>query len=364
MPETKKRFVFLVQGEGRGHMTQAIVLFNLLSSYGHRVDHVFIGKSARRKIPGYFFEKIQCPVEPLESPNFVLDKMNKSLLLAKTIKYNLTRLGAYWKSLKKIDAQVKALKPDALVNFYDFLGGFYFRFFSTHTKHICVGHQFLAGHPNFPFVKGRKAEKWLYLTNNKITSIKSFRKVALSFVPYHPLHYGQIRICPPLISDEILRQKAVSEPFILAYMVNDGYAEEVMAWHKKNPKTQIHCFWDRQGMPEEYSPWEHLVFHQIDNQKFIDFMRRCQGYISTAGFESICEAMALRKPVMMVPVAAQYEQACNAIDAEKAGAGISGEAFDVGLLLDYLPKHQGGNDAYARWIAQRDVLILEAFTNF
>lgn len=49
-------------------------------------------------------------------------------------------------------------------------------------------------------------------------------------------------------------------------------------------------------------------------------MAGCKAYASTAGFESICEAMYLGKPVLMVP--AHIEQDCNAYDAMKAGAGI------------------------------------------
>ena len=56
-------------------------------------------------------------------------------------------------------------------------------------------------------------------------------------------------------------------------------------------------------------------------------MAGCKAYASTAGFESICEAMYLGKPVLMVP--AHIEQDCNAYDAMKAGAGIIGDSFDL-----------------------------------
>ena len=36
----------------------------------------------------------------------------------------------------------------------------------------------------------------------------------------------------------------------------------------------------------------------------------CKAYASTAGFESVCEAMYLGKPILMVP--AHIEQDCNA----------------------------------------------------
>lgn len=62
-------------------------------------------------------------------------------------------------------------------------------------------------------------------------------------------------------------------------------------------------------------------------------MAGCKAYASTAGFESICEAMYLGKPVLMVP--AHIEQDCNAYDAMKAGAGIISDSFDLQPLLRF-----------------------------
>lgn len=70
---------------------------------------------------------------------------------------------------------------------------------------------------------------------------------------------------------------------------------------------------------------ETLSFHQIDDVKFLNAMAGCRAYASTAGFESICEAMYLGKPVLMVP--AHIEQDCNAYDAMKAGAGIISDSL-------------------------------------
>lgn len=49
-------------------------------------------------------------------------------------------------------------------------------------------------------------------------------------------------------------------------------------------------------------------------------MGGCKAYLTTAGFESVCEALYLGKPVLMVPV--HVEQECNAWDAQKVGAGV------------------------------------------
>ena len=43
-----------------------------------------------------------------------------------------------------------------------------------------------------------------------------------------------------------------------------------------------------------------LSFHQLDDVKFLRYMAGCKAYATTAGFESVCEAMYLGKPLLMV----------------------------------------------------------------
>lgn len=358
------KYVFLVQGEGRGHMTQAIVLSRILNRNGHEVVHTFIGKSKRRSVPNYFYENIESKVSQIESPNFILDKENKSLKLGRSITHNVRSLGTYKRSLDQIHKKVKETQPDALINFYDFLGGFYFNFYRpSKTKHICVGRQFLTFHPKYPFEADREVEKKLFLTNNKITSQKCDKYLALSFRPYNPTKYKNIIVAPPLLKEDIKLSNSINEDFILGYMVNDGYAEEIMAWHKQNRSIKLHCFWDRKKFDEAYYPHENLCFHQINNSLFSDMMRRCTGYVTTAGFESICEAMYLKKPVLLIPVEGQYEQACNAIDAEISGAGIKNSSFNISKLLEFMPIYCPRND-FKNWVDQAERIFIGELTNF
>lgn len=358
------KYLFLVQGEGRGHMTQAIELSNILARNGHEVVHTFIGKSSRRKIPEYFFEQIRSPTDTIQSPNFILDKANKSLDLWKSITFNFRLLGTYKKSLQQIHEKVKETRPEVIVNFYDFIGGFYFRFYNPkHIKHVCVGRQFLTLHPDYIFEQGRAVEKRLFLLNNNLTSQRCDKYLALSFRPYNPPKVGKMVVTPPLLKSQTKALQPVTENFVLGYMVNDGYAEDIMAWHAQHPEETIHCFWDRKNMPKVFSPNKNLTFHQIDNQLFTDYMRRCKGYISTAGFESICEALYLQKPALMIPVDGQYEQACNAIDGEISGAGKRANTFDISklqqVIADYTPA-----DGFKNWVNRADSIFLDALTNF
>lgn len=77
----QKKYVLVVQGEGRGHMTQAISLYELLLSQGHTVSAVILGSGGKRDIPQFFFDKVKVPIHQLISPNFSCDKNNKYIRL-------------------------------------------------------------------------------------------------------------------------------------------------------------------------------------------------------------------------------------------------------------------------------------------
>ena len=125
------------------------------------------------------------------------------------------------------------------------------------------------------------------------------------------------------------------------------------------PGYPLTFFWDRSDAEEVTQVDETLSFHQIDDVKFLNAMAGCKAYASTAGFESICEAMYLGKPVLMVP--AHIEQDCNAYDAMKAGAGIISDSFDLQPLLRFVGKY-APNRHFIYWVRsceRRIILELE-----
>ncbi|MFK7951704.1 MAG: glycosyltransferase family protein [Ekhidna sp.] len=343
------KYIFIVQGEGRGHMTQAISLFKILSEAGHEVSHVVVGKSKRRELPDFVGKQINCPITRLDSPNFVADKHQKSVNFTRTIFFNLRRMSHFISSVNSIDKIVKEEKPDAIINFYDFLGGLYFLIKKPKIKHIAIAHQFILNHSTFEFPKGRVYDKLSMLLGNRLTSIKADLVLSLSFQPLESEPSKNLIVTPPLLREEIKQQKITEEDHFLIYMVNHGYSTQIEEFHKKYPSIPLHCFWDKPGVPKEQKIDDTLTFHQLDDIKFIELMASCKGYLTTAGFESICEAMYMGKPVLMVPVKGHYEQSCNALDATNAGAGISSETFDLELLLNYLPNHQSVKEEFKGW---------------
>jgi uncharacterized protein (TIGR00661 family) len=120
----------------------------------------------------------------------------------------------------------------------------------------------------------------------------------------------------------------------------------------------IHGFWDRQGAPEVEEVHPDLVFHRLSDTLFLEMMRTCRGFVGTAGFESVAEALWLGKPVMVVPTRNQVEQGWNAREAEAAGAGIAASRFDLTPFLDYLPAHRDVSERYRTWVREGHQRVL------
>ncbi len=110
----------------------------------------------------------------------------------------------------------------------------------------------------------------------------------------------------------------------------------------------VHGFWDRPGAAPETRLGPGLTFHALDDRKFVELLAGCRSLITTAGFESVCEAMYLGKPVLVVPTAGHLEQHYNASDAESAGSVLS-DHFDPRLLESNSPD-RASRERFRAWI--------------
>lgn len=353
------RFLFIVQGEGRGHMTQAISMSDILKRNGHEVIEVLVGKSKLREIPKFFYDKINAPVSTYESPNFLMSHNNKGIKIYQSIFYNFTRSPQHFKSIYFIKKRLQKTRPDAVINFYEMLAGITWAIYRPKIKYICIGHQFLLLHPEFKFPEGHNFQIWMLNLLTKITSLRADIRLALSFTDMPNVPSRRIFVTPPLLRHEVLELKPNNGKYLLGYMLNAGYSEEIMAWHKNHPELEAHFFWDKKDAPNDLEAQPNLYFHRISDTKFLDYMKDCMAFSSTSGFESICEAMYLRKPVLMVPTAGHIEQRCNSVDAARAEAGITSDWFDLDRLLDYVPNYNKDDLTFVHWIQKGEATFLK-----
>lgn len=349
------KVLFIVQGEGRGHLTQAISMEELLRRNGHEVVEVLVGKSNSRHLPGFFNRSIQAPVKRFLSPNFLPTSVNRRASISRSVVYNVMKLPTYLKSIYYIHKRIKESGADLVINFYELLTGLTYLFLRPSVPQISIGHQYLFLHRDFKFPAKDKSSIWLLRFFTRLTCIGAHEKLALSFREMENDKDTHIYVVPPLLRKEVLSCEGVKGDYLHGYMVNFGFGESVMAWHHKHQEIPLHFFWDKPDEEEVCRVDDTLSFHQIDDVKFLRYMVGCRAYATTAGFESVCEAMYLGKPLLMVP--AHIEQDCNAYDAVQTGAGVISSEFDLERLLTFSKNYQP-DGTFQSWARSCDWQIL------
>ena len=351
------KMMFCVLGEGRGHMTQAMAVKEMADAAGHQVVAVTLGVSSHRPMPKYFESAMKLPVQQLPTLEFKY-KNSRAVSNTATLFGVLVNLPKYARLIRRLDEIVRAAKPDVIINFFEPIAALYALTWRQRPPMVAVGHQFMFQHPGYV----RTPQLWKQLFSMRIyTWLLGARatKLALSLYEAPDLPAKRIIVGPPILRKQLFGlQPSANGDFTLIYLLNHGYADQIIAWHQKNPQMKLHCFYDKPGAPPELKHDDTLTFHRLDGEKFLRMMAGCKFVVSTAGFESLCEAAYLGKPLFVVPVENHVEQEINAIDATRAGIGISDTRFNLDRLRelpDRLP-----NDKFRAWVLRAGDILLQS----
>lgn len=386
----KLNVLFIVQGDGRGHMTQALAIQRILLDAGHRLCGILLGRESEQPVPNFFASKVSAPIVRYQSFAFFNNKANTAIDPLASLIGNVRRLPTIIRSLLTIRREIAKRKPDVVVNFLEPLAGICYLLFRPNVPLACVANQYLFLHPDYEFPPGRNLDRFFIKLYARLTSIGAARRMALSLRPRPDRPSGCATI-PPLLRSEILaRQQSRSEPadrpstqpsaicesspaygrgtgdggegaerpFFLIYLLKSGLRAQIIDWHKRRPEIELHCFSDQLQESDAVRYDETLTFHRISEQKFLDLMVHCRGMVATAGYQTLCEAMYFDKPILIVPVGNHFEQACNAHEAELLGAGVAATHFDLDRFLEYIPKHQGGAASFRAWVDEAPRRVL------
>jgi uncharacterized protein (TIGR00661 family) len=270
----------------------------------------------------------------------------------------IRNLPSYRKSLASVRQAIEETQPDLIVNFLEPLMGVYNLLNSHKVPVLVVGHQYMLEHPDFVHEKKFKMEQLGMKFYIAVTGAKSSR-MALSFYHAPDMLQRKFIVSPPILRRQLFAlQPDFSGGHLLIYLLNHGYAEEIINWHKQNPTIPIHCFYDKPGAPEEDKVDATLTFHKIHGEKFLRLMSTARGVACTAGFESVSEGAYLGKPLLLIPVENHLEQYLNALDAERTGLGMYDSKFHLSRLLEG-PKGEA-TAKFRDWVNQAEAIAMRA----
>ena len=310
-----------------------------------------------RELPDYFARGFPVPVGSLPSPGFVLHG-NRAIDPVATAGHALRRWGVYRRSVADLRARIEASGAELVLNFFEPLTGLLQLIRPLPIPVVALAHQFLIQHPDRVRIRGRRLEDLGMRLFVSLVGCRS-RRVALSFYPAPPMPTRRLTVAPPLLRPELFDQQPDDGRYLLVYLVNHGYSEEIRAWHAAHPARRVHCFYDRPGAPavEEVAPL--LFFHRLDGTRFLEMMAGCGAVACTAGFESVCEAAWLGKPLLLVPVEGHFEQQLNAADALRCGLAEVAREFDLTRLATLPPPSPRVVETFRQWVAGAEATLAE-----
>lgn len=317
-----KKCIFFIQGEGRGHCTQAIALKQVFDQIGIEVIGVYIGKNHMDRNHDWVFKELNVSVNGnYYSPNFVYHN-NKINLIRTSIK-TITNLRKIKYSINYIKNLIRLHKPDFVVNFYEPLVGLSLK--KSNVPLYTIGHQFMIDHPNYP--KQLPIQRYLISLFNKVVACKSASILALSYYPDH--NYKNILVAPPLLRSNILNATpSVISNKVTAYVVNSYLVYDLIHQAETNTDKNFIVYNETHVMK-----YENFECKKI-NPSFVDDLLNAEYVICSGGFETVCEAIYLNKKILAVPVNNHSEQILNTIDAQNKSLIFTNNNYDTTELFN------------------------------
>jgi uncharacterized protein (TIGR00661 family) len=168
---------------------------------------------------------------------------------------------------------------------------------------------------------------------------------------YPPLRKERTTLHPPILRPEILAARPEPGGHLLVYQTSTSNASLLDGLRASGRECRIYGM--RRDLKEEVVDGK-LRFMPFGEASFIDDLRTAAGVIASAGFTLMGEAVYLGRPMLALPVRAQFEQILNARYLEREGYGLAADALDaatLGRFVEGLPTferalggyHQDGN---------------------
>ena len=298
------RVLYGINGTGNGHITKSLQVISRLESRGHSVETLVSGANSNLLMgrpPG------------MRAKGFTFVYSSGGVDLARTV------LGADIVSFAR-DLSLDLSGYDAVVTDFEPVTAWACRL----RRRECIGishqHSFLSEKCPRPARASWAQEAFM----------RWFSPV-LRHAGIHFMRYGDY-VYPPIIRPSVAEATPTNEGHVTVYLPT--HDPLVVAESLSGLGRPLHVF-----CPDPPAPTGNATFLPLGLDGFTDSMVRCDTVVTAAGFETPAEALVLGKRLVVVPIAGQYEQACNAAALKRMGVrvadSIGGVAGGGATAVDY-----------------------------
>jgi uncharacterized protein (TIGR00661 family) len=345
------RCLFIVQGEGKGHMSQALALKEYLLETGHTVEAVLLGTDSPDQVPEYFREAFPDQLSTFRSPCFLRTPNKKGIYVGRTLIYNLFYSMDYLKTIARIRREINTTGPDVVFNFYELLGALAMRKIAAGIRTIAIGHHFYYYLKSTLCKKGPVWHRILLRLHSRLIIRSSDRVLALSYRKEQGS--ATIQVIPPLVRRAFREMTHHPGDRYLVYFLHEGFFYDLLMLARSLPDFKADLF---TSLKPAIEVPEGIMIHAFDAEKFRNLMASCKGLITTAGFDTAAEAACQGIPLAVIPSHNHYEQHCNGVDIAEKGIGLAVSQIDRSTL-EGMRSFENGE--YRTWVHQAGEQIIK-----
>jgi uncharacterized protein (TIGR00661 family) len=146
-----------------------------------------------------------------------------------------------------------------------------------------------------------------------------------------PLRIDSAVLAPPIVRPIISELDPTSGEHILLYSTTGTGQDHLRETLGQFPGQTFVIY----GFGRE-AECQNCIFKKRSTEGFLTDLAAARGVIASAGFSLISECMYLRKKMLLLPLAGQYEQIINARYIQRLGLGISAEKLDEATIARFL----------------------------
>ena len=316
------RIIYGVAGEGFGHSSRSHLIGQRFIDAGHEV--MFVGsQKSLLYLKRYFGER----VKEIFGLSFAFEgaRIDKS----ETLKRNLLKLPeANRQNDELFKKHFEPFQPELVISDFEPFSAWWA--WRKSVPFISIDHEHMLTHCKLD----HPMRNWFSrLTASVVTECHYVGAVAYLIVNFFkaPLRVDTAVLAPPIVRTAVRELEPTSGEHILLYSTTGTDRDELLKILHKFDRQPFIIY----GFDED-TEHRNCLFKKRSTEGFLTNLASARGVIASAGFSLISECMSLKKKMLLLPVAGQYEQIINAHYIQKLCLGIAAETLDETVLPKFL----------------------------
>ena len=316
------KIIYAVAGEGFGHSSRSHLIGQRLIDAGH--DCIFVGsQKSLLYLKQYFGERVK-EIFGL-SFAFVDGRIDKS----ETLKRNLLKLPEGNRQNDELfKKHFEPFGPDLVISDFEPFSAWWA--WRNRVPFISIDHEHVLTLCKLEHTRGNWFSR---ITASVVTECHYVGAVAYIIVNFFdaPLRVDSAVLAPPIIRPVVCSLKAEEGEHILLYSTTGEDEEQLREVLDKFGEQKFYVY----GF-DKSAEYKNCIFKERSTEGFLADLAGARGVIASAGFSLISECMYLKKKMLLLPLAGQYEQIINAHYVQKLGLGILSDKLDEVILARFL----------------------------